>query len=197
MVGQAEEATGREHPAWGLQPPERSRRSKYATAANLGTAYELQGNNRGALNWTREGIRRNHDAHSGTEWLHVRILEAKIALRTDPSWLKSHSVLALDFGTAPEPRMPRTFPKGNSGAALDAEQGKKAIFYQLRERLEFTTRPDPSVADLLFDLGNLLVLTDVLESAAAVYSFALEFTPVNQQAVQKRLQYVRSFLREH
>jgi len=45
---------------------------------DLGTAYELAGKNEPALRWIREGLRRNPNSHKGTEWLHVKILEAKI-----------------------------------------------------------------------------------------------------------------------
>ena len=51
----------------------------HETAANLGTALELAGHDAPALQWIRIGIRRNADEHYGSEWLHVRILEAKIA----------------------------------------------------------------------------------------------------------------------
>jgi len=43
---------------------------RYSTAANMGTAYELKGDNVKALQWITEGIRRNPDSHEGTEWLH-------------------------------------------------------------------------------------------------------------------------------
>ena len=76
-------------------------------AANLGTALELKGNNDEALTWIREGIKRDANEHKGSEWLHARILEAKIALAKDPAWLEKNRVLELDFGkddvpTAPE-----------------------------------------------------------------------------------------------
>lgn len=31
----------------------------------------------------------------GSEWLHVAILETKLAMAKDPAWLRSHSVLML------------------------------------------------------------------------------------------------------
>ena len=55
-------------------------------AANLGTALELKGENEEALKWIREGVLRDPSEHEGSEWLHVRILDAKIALAKDPGW---------------------------------------------------------------------------------------------------------------
>ena len=43
----------------------------YATASNLGTAYELQGNIPLAIKWIKEGIKRDRESHYGTEWLHI------------------------------------------------------------------------------------------------------------------------------
>jgi tetratricopeptide (TPR) repeat protein len=67
-----------------LQTIERTNPGLYATATNLGTAYELAGDNARALQWIREGIRRNPDSHGGTEWLHAAILIAKQARAKTP-----------------------------------------------------------------------------------------------------------------
>jgi tetratricopeptide (TPR) repeat protein len=71
-------------------------------AANLGTAYELAGRNAEALKWINEGIRRNPNDHKGTEWLHAKILEAKIAQDKDPNYFEKHSVLELQHGSRGE-----------------------------------------------------------------------------------------------
>jgi hypothetical protein len=70
----------------------------YMAAANMGTAYELTGDDESALKWINEGIRRNPDSHMLAEWLHVKILEAKIALKKDPAWLETHTITGLDAG---------------------------------------------------------------------------------------------------
>lgn len=68
----------------------------YNAAANMGTAYELTGNDEKALEWIKEGIRRKPDSHMKAEWLHVRILEAKIALKKDPAWLESNAITGFE-----------------------------------------------------------------------------------------------------
>ena len=78
-----------------LRQLEKERLGEYFVAANLGTAYELSGNNEEALRWINEGIRRNPASHGGTEWLHAKILEAKIAQQKDADYFKKHSVLEL------------------------------------------------------------------------------------------------------
>ncbi len=78
----------------------------YPTAANLGTVYELSGDVEKALHWIQEGIARNPKSHFGSEWIHVRILQAKQELAKDPGWFKSHSILGLDFGNEARPHQP-------------------------------------------------------------------------------------------
>ncbi len=103
----------------------------YATAANLGTAYELAGKLEEAVLWIARGIERNADSHDGTEWLHAAILHAKLKLRDDPAWLKTHSVL-------------------DGATERGAEEVVRAIDYQLGERLKFVAAPDAIVCDLFY-----------------------------------------------
>jgi len=167
----------------------------YVTAVNLGTAYELNGDDVQGLRWIREGIRRNREAHNGSEWLHVRILEAKIALASDPQWLQGNSVLGLDFGRGVVPRMPSSWPKDNSGKPATPQNVIDALYYQLNERLEFVKPPNALIGDLFMDWGNLMMLTDVLESAEALYLQALAFGATSQPLIQQRLTKVQRLLK--
>jgi Flp pilus assembly protein TadD len=49
-----------------LVEAERLHPGNYQVAANLGTAYELLGDDENALVWIRKGIERNPDSHYGT-----------------------------------------------------------------------------------------------------------------------------------
>jgi len=62
----------------------------YATASNLGTAYELKGDNVSAIKWIKEGINRDAFSHYGTEWLHLLILETKLQLESNSTLLKNN-----------------------------------------------------------------------------------------------------------
>lgn len=169
----------------------------YVTASNLGTAYELTGDDRQALRWIREAIRRNPWAHDGTEWLHVRILEAKIAMASDATWLSLHSILGVDFGSATVPRRPLATPRGNTGQPVPIDDLKYALWYQLDERYQFVRAPDPVVASLLFDWANLLVRTDALESAAALYKEAIRYGAPRKELATARLNRVTQMLRDY
>lgn len=170
---------------------EKSHPGEYIVAANLGTAYELSGNNEKALQWISEGIKRNAKAHLGTEWLHVKILEAKLALTKDPDWLKTHSVLGLNFENEARPKMPWQFPEGQ-----DLKSVQAALEYQLHERLEFVKPPEPIVGELLGDLANIVAQTKSVEHAQAVYELALTYKPVHSDILEKRRDYMRSLIVE-
>ena len=116
-------------------------------AANLGTALELTGADEEALQWIRESVRRDPQEHEGSEWVHVRILEARQALKKDPNWLRKNSVVGWREGQRlppnerSQPRTPRNL--------IDS------IGYQLNERTQFVNAPDALVGDLYLSLGDL------------------------------------------
>jgi tetratricopeptide (TPR) repeat protein len=151
------------------------------TASNLGTALELAGRNKEALQWIKEGIRRDPADHQGTEWLHVKILEARLALESDPAWLKRHTVLGMDFGTGPRPQIPAVLLQDHLGQARSLVEARKAISYQLHERLKFVEAPNAVVGDLYFAWGNIAyVLGEELPPdyyRAALY-FGAEHAPL-------------------
>jgi hypothetical protein len=126
-------------------------------------------------------VKRNPGAHEGTEWLHVRILEAKLALASDPAWLTTHSVLGLDFGSAATPAFPTQWPQGRYVPSTLA-----ALRYQLRERIAFVAPPDPIIADLVADYARLVALDAVIEQALPIYDLALAYHPARADAVKRQ-----------
>ncbi|HYC88696.1 MAG TPA: tetratricopeptide repeat protein [Thermoanaerobaculia bacterium] len=179
-----------------LRALEKERPGRYETAVNLGTALELAGQNAEALRWIREGIRRNSNAHDGTEWLHVRILEAKLALARDPKWLATHSIVGLDFGQDVVPKKLHFWPDDNRGREATPSVVRRAFYYQIDERVDFVKPPDPVFAGLLFDWGNLEMLTGTLETAEVLYVEALQYRPQNESLLRARLAHVRKLLKK-
>jgi len=151
-----------------LQKLEKEEPGHYFIAANLGTAFELTGNNEQAARWIAEGIRRNPKSHEGTEWLHLKILEAKLAQEKDPEYFKSHSVLELAPQNIKEDTVIGT-------EKLSSVQVATAIQHQLAERLQFVKAPDPAVASLLFDYAAIEAGTRTLESAKQILLMAESF----------------------
>jgi len=151
-----------------LQALEKEQPGKYFIAANLGTAYELTGNNEEAAHWIAEGIRRNPESHEGTEWLHLKILDAKIARQKDPNYFKKHSVLDLQ----PQDITDATLIGKEQ---LSADKLAEAIQHQLTERMQFVKPPDPAVASLLFDYAAIEAGTRTLESAKRILGMAVSY----------------------
>ena len=151
-----------------LQKLETEQPGHYFVAANLGTAFELTGNNEQAARWIAEGIRRNPKSHEGTEWLHLKILEAKIANQKNPNYFKSHSVLDLT---------PQNISEGTliGKEKLSPAEAAAAIQHQLAERLQFVKPPDAAVASLFFDYAAIEAGTRTLESAKQILQMAENF----------------------
>ena len=173
-----------------LEGIEKRKPGLYQTAVNLGTALELSGQDESALQWITEGMRRNPQSHQGTEWLHARILEAKLTAKKAPGWLRSHAVLdgsdsgPTGSGAAPVWRAGGiTLP---SGQVLAPEDVVKAIDYQLTERFQFVRPPEPIVGDLLMELASLVALTGTVESAMPILDLAEKFKPERARQLAER-----------
>jgi tetratricopeptide (TPR) repeat protein len=160
-----------------LEQVETEKPGLYNTAANLGTAYELAGDNPKALALLRKSIELNPAAHERTEWLHLKILEAKIAITADPAWIKTNTILGRTF-VEKEPLPPL---RGNRGEPLTNDQVKLALKYQLHERLQFVKAPDFIVGNLLVDLGTVVAKGPLGPAAAGgVFDLALKFLKSGQ-----------------
>ena len=151
-----------------LEGLEKEQPGRYAIAANLGTALELSGNNKEALKWISEGMRRNSDSHVGTEWLHAKILQVKIASEADTNYLKEHRVIEVH----PENIGDQITIDGH---VFSMKEVSDAMEYQLEERLKFVKPPDPVVAGLIFDYASIEAATGTLESAEKLLQMAVEY----------------------
>lgn len=163
-----------------LSDYDKQENKQYYTAANLGTAYELVGDNTNALKWIKESIARDADAHYGTEWVHVKILEAKLNLEKDPSWFNSNSVLGIDWNKV-SPDLTNLTVTDGSGKQHSAQDIQKALEYQLHERTEFVKPPDAIVTDLLHDLAIIVGQTTSSEHRAEVMKLANSYGQISDR----------------
>ena len=142
---------------------------QYTTALNLGTVYELLGDNKNALTWIQKAIQLNPESNDRSEWLHVRILEAKI---NGDAFINTDFLLHTDFG---RDSMPLTKLSEEELMHL-----RNALFFQLNERLTFIHSEDKVAAQLLFDLANvsLLIGTNIYQ-VNDIYSMAKKYGYAN------------------
>jgi tetratricopeptide (TPR) repeat protein len=171
-----------------LQKLEQENPGSYFVAANLGTAYELTGRNREALRWIHEAIRRNDDSHFGSEWVHVKILDAKVQQEINPSYFDKHSVLNIDLTKV---RSHETMVDiGGENRTL--AEIRDAIDYQLQERLHFVRGKDAGVASLLFDRALIEATLHTLESAGEILNLAADFGYPRSRIDRLTAQYART-----
>ncbi|KQZ44186.1 tetratricopeptide repeat protein [Duganella sp. Root1480D1] len=175
-----------------LQFVENKYPGKYQTASNLGTAYELMGQNEDALKWILEGVKRNAHDHYGTEWLHVYILNVKLG--KVPPAAPGRSILNLDFGNEVMPRRPAPLPNGNAGKPITLYEMGSALRYQVRERIWFVPAPDKMVAGLLLDWANLELLAGAVESADVLYEAAIRYGIKEDRTISLRRKEVEKIL---
>ena len=153
---------------------------QYSTAANLGTAYELTGDNVNALKWITKAIDINPNSHGGTEWLHVLILKAKIAAAKHPDRPLLEPLLGV-----PEQMQPST-QVTVQGTAYSVGKIRSALSYQLTERLVFVKPKDPYVADLLYSYalieGNLMAV----ENGLGLLKLAREYGFPDEELLERQ-----------
>ncbi len=158
----------------------KSKKLQYSGMANLGTTYELLGKNDSALYWIKKAVELNPDSHEGSEWIHIKILEAKILDDggVNKKFLEGYNVLGLDWGIEDRPAY---------NHKINVEDLKNDLVFQLNERLKFIKPKDPIMARLLFDLGTATAFTDNAQMALDIYDKAEEFGYPSSQMEQWRI----------
>jgi hypothetical protein len=144
-------------------------------AANLGSALELSGADAEALQWIRESVRRDPREHEGSGWVHVKILEAKIALKSDQNWLRKNSVVGWREGGR--------FPLDERSRPRTPLEIIRDIDYQLQERTQFVSAPDAIVGDLYLTMG------DIAHAVAGAISDSWKRDQTISQAYESALHY--------
>lgn len=152
---------------------------EYQLASNLGTAYELNGQNDSALKYIKRGMILNPKEHYGSEWVHVKILEAKLKLAKDPDYLATHRVLGLTEAQLKD--------------SVVAEQ----IELQLKERFPFCPAPDPIMAQLIIDLADVTTNTGALELAHGYYETGIYHFGDTSEAAMSKLTACKELLKKY
>jgi tetratricopeptide (TPR) repeat protein len=151
--------------------------NRYSTASNIGTIYELLGDNKKALLWINRALQINSKSHNGSEWLHIKILQAKIG---GEKYISSNFLINTDFGENNEPK--------SKMSKSDMETLIKSLYYQLNERISFIKSEDKIIGLLLFELGNLAVLDKKYDEAIYIYEKAGDYGFKNE-ILNRRIDY--------
>lgn len=154
---------------------EKIKPNRYSTASNLGTLYELMGENQKAYEWIKKSIRLNPESHKGSEWLHLRILETKV---TKIENITGQFFINESFG---EEAIPKT-----KLSKKELEDLEKALYYQLNERITFIKPKDKVISILLFELGNIAIINKDYLSASQIYELSKKYG-FQEELINKRI----------
>jgi len=154
---------------------EKTHPNRYSTASNLGTIYELTGDNINALKWIEKSVKINTKSHNGSEWIHVNILKAKVNSLN----FSSQNIINTDFSFE---SFPKTDLTENNLRSLRFQ-----IYFQLNERMSFIKEKDKSIAVLLFDLANIdYLLGEKSSQYKELYKMAIDYG-FDQKFIEDRL----------
>lgn len=137
---------------------------QYNLIANLGTAYELSGQLDSALKYIKLGYEINPKSHANSEWIHIKILEAKIKEKRSVDWLYSNSILSGKL-------LKQKLKDSKGGLRSLDRQIKK----QILTRLPFTPAPNKVIRNILSSMGRFHQSEGTYESAFLYYAYAYQF----------------------
>ena len=173
---------------------EQQKSNQYEIAANLGTAFELLGDDKRALQWIKTAIDRNPYSHGGSEWIHVKILQAKLAMKEDKDWLSKNSILGITFGDQERPVPSQQTIQDHTNKVHSLNEIRQHLGVQLQERISLVPSPDVIVADLLMDMADLSALTDAVEMSVLMNEMSLKYKPTNPKLAKLRGDYYRKLV---
>lgn len=135
---------------------------EYIIIANLGTAYELDGQLKNALKFIKKGYEINPTSHYGSEWIHIKILEAKIAHGANSDWLRRNAIISVEELLE------------NQSNQHDHNY-RNHLVTQIRTRVPFTPSPNPVIANLLRTYAEFCEEHSSYENALMARIYVLEF----------------------
>lgn len=149
----------------------------YTIVANLGTAYELTGNDSKALELIRKAVAINPNSHYNSEWIHVRILEEKLGAK------QYHRIIDLGITDYAKWIVDKKYVFTRNPDSL-----KVQIAYQLHERIGFIAPPDDIVGQLILDFADIVAKTETRDEATPFYEQAQHYGTTLDKTVASRKQ---------
>lgn len=130
--------------------------NEYEIMANLAVAYELNGRIDEALVFLKRSLKINPKSHHGSEWFHLRFLEAAIKLRDNNLQPDAISVLKIEKESTKD-----------IGPQLS---------YQLNERIPLTKSPNSLLSKVIEESGDYYRANISLEWSIELYAIAIAYT---------------------
>jgi len=121
----------------------------------------------------KRAVEINPRSHYNSEWIHIKILEQKIAVQ--PDYSKIINLDIKDFAVwlnDPKYQFPQL-----------PDSLKKQLAFQLHERISFIGPPDPVVAQLVLDFADIVAKHDGHAAALPFYEYASVYGKENMSAI--------------
>ncbi len=157
----------------------------YSLISNLAVVYELEGNLDSAIILMKKAISIDKYSHHGSEWIHLKILEATKNTRKDKNWIYNNNVLNFKISKDSVPKKRYSNTETGDFVALIS-----SIEYQLQERMLFVKPKNQIVANLLLLIGDLYITEIDYRFANEAYILAKEYDPNLTEICNKRLAYL-------
>lgn len=155
-----------------LEPLAEEYPGEYIIIANLGTAYELDGQLQNALKFIKKGYEINPESHYGSEWIHIKILEAKIIHGSNSNWFRRNPIVTVEELLEAQPGRERQY--------------RNHLMLQIRTRVPFTPAPNPIIANLLRTYAEFCEEHSSYENALMARIYVLEFENVGITLLRDR-----------
>jgi tetratricopeptide (TPR) repeat protein len=155
----------------------------YEINANIAVAYELNGNIDSALYWEKAALQINPASHQHTEWIHLKILEARKKLQQDPDWcLKNNVTHILD-----------SINKHYEFEQHEMNDGMfvfKDFLIQLNARFPFTYAEDKVMGKLMMELGDAYQVASIYRSYYC-YAIAKYLYPALSATLDEKMRLIK------
>ena len=152
--------------------------NEYKIVSNLGTTYELAGDLDKAQEYLLKAIEMNPNSHHGSEWFHLKILNAKKHWNNDVNWLLENNI--LDLGNDIEIDFGNDSYKAFRDTVIH-------IKIQLKERIPFTPENDIIMAKILIEYGDYLATHFSVRQAGVIYRMANTYDKNNVFRVRSKI----------
>ncbi len=121
----------------------------YEISANLAVAFELSGDLQKSIEWQEKALKIDPDSHGGTDWLHLLLLEIKLAKLNKLKNINFKSILKSNKQDKIDGSIKSVnFPISKRIKNVSNNDIYFAIDYQLSERLFFIKEKDDEVSEL-------------------------------------------------
>jgi len=106
----------------------------------------------------------------GSEWIHIKILEAKIKQSSNSDWLNTHPIITVN-----ELKEKQTEYRSRLNVSRYDRQVDNHLVFQIRTRVPFTPAPNKVIANLLKTLANFYEENGSAENALMAHIYRLDF----------------------